>query len=187
LVEIGHELNFSRQGSVGSPPGGLLRPEPARPSPDALGGARDLYTFFTPGPLARLMFPSHGFPPRGSPELTRSDDIQLNERVLLRRRAENIRSHSRRIPPGRWQSPQVSYSAWRLCLISPQCHTMIADSHDIDQSCSLQSAPAWVEAWHVWTFIIPRRSITGRLVYGRIWRRRDRRHWIHKKLVEYDE
>jgi hypothetical protein len=64
---------------------------------------------------------------------------------------------------------------------------MIADSHDIDQSRSLQPAPAWSEVWHVWTVIIPRRTITGRLVYGRIWRRRDGHHWIYKKLVEYDE
>jgi hypothetical protein len=64
---------------------------------------------------------------------------------------------------------------------------MIADSRDIDQSRSLQPAPAWAEVWHVWTVIIPRRSITGRLVYGRIWRRRDGHRWIYKKLVEYDE
>jgi hypothetical protein len=64
---------------------------------------------------------------------------------------------------------------------------MIADSHDIDQSCSLQPAPAWAEVWHVWSVIVPRRSITGRLVYGRVWRRRDGRHWIYKKFVEYAE
>jgi hypothetical protein len=51
----------------------------------------------------------------------------------------------------------------------------------------LQPAPAWAEVWHVWTVIIPRRTITGRLVYGRIWRRRDGHRWIYKKLVEYDE
>jgi hypothetical protein len=64
---------------------------------------------------------------------------------------------------------------------------MIADSRDIDQSDSLQPAPAWAEVWHVWTVIIPRRSITGRLVHGRIWRRCDGRRWIYKKLVERKE
>jgi hypothetical protein len=44
----------------------------------------------------------------------------------------------------------------------------------------------WAEVWHVWTVIIPRRSITGRLVHGRVWRRHDGRHWIYKKFVEYD-
>jgi hypothetical protein len=52
---------------------------------------------------------------------------------------------------------------------------------------SLSSKPAWAEVWHLWTVIIPRRSITGRLVYGRVWRRHDGRRWIYKKLVEYDQ
>jgi hypothetical protein len=63
---------------------------------------------------------------------------------------------------------------------------MIADRHAFDQSRNLQPAPAWAEVWHLWTVIIPRRSITGKLVYGRVWRRCDGRHWIYKKFVEYD-
>jgi len=47
------------------------------------------------------------------------------------------------------------------------------------------SKPAWANVWHVWTVIIPRRSITGRLVSGRVWRRHDGRRWIYKKFVEY--
>jgi hypothetical protein len=46
---------------------------------------------------------------------------------------------------------------------------------------------AWAEVWHLWTVIIPRRSITGRLVYGRVWRRHDGRHWIYKKFAEYEK
>jgi hypothetical protein len=58
-------------------------------------------------------------------------------------------------------------------------------SHDhVDRS--QQPRSAWEEVWHMWTVIIPRRSITGRLVYGRVWRRHDGRHWIYKKFVEYD-
>ena len=45
--------------------------------------------------------------------------------------------------------------------------------------------PAWAEVWHLWTVVIPRRSITGRLVFGKVWRRHDGRHWIYKKFVEY--
>jgi hypothetical protein len=45
---------------------------------------------------------------------------------------------------------------------------------------------AWAEVWHLWTVIIPRRSITGRLLWGRVWRRHNGRHWIYKKFVEYD-
>jgi hypothetical protein len=31
--------------------------------------------------------------------------------------------------------------------------------------------PDWTAAWHLWTVIIPRRTITGRLVCGTVWRR----------------
>jgi hypothetical protein len=51
---------------------------------------------------------------------------------------------------------------------------------------SLQPAPAWAEVWHIWTVIIPRRSITGRLLRGRVWRRFDGRRWIYKKFIEFD-
>jgi hypothetical protein len=70
---------------------------------------------------------------------------------------------------------------------APRPASMMANSHDIDQSHSLQPAPAWAEVWHIRTVIIPRRSITGRLVSGKVWRRREGRHWIYKKFVEYDE
>ena len=50
---------------------------------------------------------------------------------------------------------------------------------------SLRLKPAWAIAWHVWTVIIPRRSITGRLVFGQVWRRHDGRRWIYKKFIEY--
>jgi hypothetical protein len=52
---------------------------------------------------------------------------------------------------------------------------------------SPQPRAAWAEIWHLWTIIIPRRSISGRLLYGRVWRRYDGRHWIYKRFVEYDE
>lgn len=49
------------------------------------------------------------------------------------------------------------------------------------------SKPASAETWHLWTVTIPRRSITGRLVHGRVWRRRDGRRWQYKQFIEYDE
>ena len=48
----------------------------------------------------------------------------------------------------------------------------------------LSSKPTWATVWHLWRVIIPRRSITGRLVYGRVLRRHDGRRWLYKKLVE---
>jgi hypothetical protein len=63
---------------------------------------------------------------------------------------------------------------------------MIADS-DNHNLLDLSRPPTWAEAWHLWTVIVPRRSITGRLVFGKVWRRRDGRHWIYKKLTEYEQ
>ena len=40
------------------------------------------------------------------------------------------------------------------------------------------------QVWHIWTVTIPRRSITGRLVWGTVWRRRDAGRWIYKRYVE---
>jgi hypothetical protein len=45
--------------------------------------------------------------------------------------------------------------------------------------------PEWAQVWHLWTVIAPRRTITGRLAFGKVWRRHDGRHWIYKKFVEY--
>jgi hypothetical protein len=42
--------------------------------------------------------------------------------------------------------------------------------------------PAWAEVWHLWTVVIPRRSITGRLIFGKVWRRHDGRRWTYKKF-----
>jgi hypothetical protein len=47
----------------------------------------------------------------------------------------------------------------------------------------LNKRPALAAAWHPWTVVIPRRTITGRLVWGLVWRRRDGRHWLYKKFV----
>jgi hypothetical protein len=62
---------------------------------------------------------------------------------------------------------------------------MTANSHSHFQMLNLTAKPAWAEVWHLWTVIIPRRSITHRLVFGRVWRRHDGRHWIYKKFTEY--
>ena len=45
--------------------------------------------------------------------------------------------------------------------------------------------PAWATVWHLWTVVVPRRSLAGCLVWGRVWRRYDGRGWIYKQFVEY--
>jgi hypothetical protein len=47
----------------------------------------------------------------------------------------------------------------------------------------LSRRPATTRAWHLRTVIIPRRTITGRLVRGQVWRRHDGRHWLYKKFI----
>ena len=49
----------------------------------------------------------------------------------------------------------------------------------------LRPRPALATIWHLWHVLIPRRSIAGQLLRGQVWRRRDGRRWIYKKMVEY--
>ncbi|NOJ43685.1 hypothetical protein HCN58_29690 [Bradyrhizobium sp. WSM 1791] len=52
-----------------------------------------------------------------------------------------------------------------------------------DTSLDLRPPATWRQTWHLWTVFLPRRSITGRLVFGRVWRRHDGRHWIYKQFL----
>jgi hypothetical protein len=47
----------------------------------------------------------------------------------------------------------------------------------------LRQRPGTTRAWHLYTVIIPRRTITGRLVRGQVWRRHDGRRWLYKKVI----
>jgi hypothetical protein len=61
----------------------------------------------------------------------------------------------------------------------------MANGFDVLQILNPSPQRAWADVWHLWIVVIPRRSITGRLLWGRVWRRHDGRHWIYKKFVEY--
>jgi hypothetical protein len=56
---------------------------------------------------------------------------------------------------------------------------MIAISFNI----GLRQRPATTMAWHLCTVIMPRRTITGRLVRGQVWRRHDGHQWVYKKFI----
>jgi hypothetical protein len=58
---------------------------------------------------------------------------------------------------------------------------MIVDRQAHHRLLRLRQRPAWAAIWHLWFVVVPRRSITGRLVRGQVWRRHDGRHWIYKK------
>lgn len=60
-------------------------------------------------------------------------------------------------------------------------------ANGLDRPLSGTTAPpqTWKQAWHLWRVLLPRRSITGRLVWGTVWRRAQGRRWIYKKFTEY--
>lgn len=60
---------------------------------------------------------------------------------------------------------------------------MFASHRDVLRMINPLPMPDWAQSWHVWTIWMPRRTITGRLVWGRVWRRHDGRHWIYKRIV----
>ncbi|MET3838238.1 hypothetical protein [Bradyrhizobium sp. OAE829] len=60
---------------------------------------------------------------------------------------------------------------------------MHAESQERLRILSLSPKPAWAEVWHLRKIFIPRRSITGRLLTGQVWRRHDGRRWIYKKFT----
>jgi hypothetical protein len=62
---------------------------------------------------------------------------------------------------------------------------MSVNDHNIDSPFSSRPKSSWADSWHLWKVIFPRRSITGRLVWGTVWRRRNGRRWCYKKFVEY--
>jgi hypothetical protein len=66
-----------------------------------------------------------------------------------------------------------------------QTGPMIADNDDHTIT-DLNPQPSWAQAWHMWTVFFPRRSITGRLVYGKVWRRHDGLRWRYKKFTEFN-
>ena len=61
---------------------------------------------------------------------------------------------------------------------------MTTESSGNLQMLGLSNKPAWAQTWHLWRVIIPRRTITGRLVLGKVWRRHDGRHWIYKAVIK---
>ena len=63
----------------------------------------------------------------------------------------------------------------------------MTDRHDQIDTTDKVATSAWAELWHLRFVLMPRRSITGKLVRGLVWRRRDGRRWIYKRFTEFDE
>jgi hypothetical protein len=61
---------------------------------------------------------------------------------------------------------------------------IIASKHGVLRMLTPKQRPPYEEVWHLWMIIIPRRSITDRLVWGTVLRRRDDGRWIYKEYSE---
>ena len=55
---------------------------------------------------------------------------------------------------------------------------------DIFRTLAPKPRPPYEEVWHLWQVFVPRRSITGRLLWGTVLRRRDGGRWIYKKFIQ---
>jgi hypothetical protein len=62
---------------------------------------------------------------------------------------------------------------------------MTAQDYQIGQLNERTTKVGRATGWHLGTVIIPRRSISGKLVSGQVWRRRQGTRWVYKKFVEY--
>jgi len=62
----------------------------------------------------------------------------------------------------------------------------IAGKQKVFELLAPRPRPPYEEVWHLWAVIIPRRSITGRLLWGTVLRRRDDGRWIYKKYIASD-
>ena len=90
--------------------------------------------------------------------------------------ARNARSSSACVP-------YLAYA--RLAALFLRSRVMLIESREIDPGSGLQEPKAaWAGVWHLWTVILPRQSITGRLVFGKVWRRHAGRRWIYKKFIQ---
>jgi hypothetical protein len=63
----------------------------------------------------------------------------------------------------------------------------MAISRNIDSAAGAGRGQPQPDSWHLWRVLIPRRSITGRLVCGAVWRRDRGGRWEYKKVVEYSD
>src|SRR6476646_8444024 len=63
--------------------------------------------------------------------------------------------------------------------------SLMANSSETDSAVRSGPRRGWSDAWHLWRIIMPRRSISDRLVWGLVWRRNRGGRWVYKKFVEY--
>ena len=135
--------------------------------------------------------------PTAALDLTYTARIKLNERILLLSICKRIActtSDNCLRPAQRGEAvgrPTVSFACRSATSLAYEALTKLRGDGSmftaIDPPETQSLKPAGAEFWHLWTVILPRRSITGRLVRGRVWRRHDGRRWQYKQFVEREK
>jgi len=64
---------------------------------------------------------------------------------------------------------------------------MMASNRNSGLPVGTEPGQARPDVWHLWRVLVPRRSITGRLVWGTVWRRDRGGRWMYKKIVGYSD
>jgi len=111
--------------------------------------------------------------------LTSAASNKLNRGFALRRSAVALGS-TKSDAAGLPQSPRVDERA-------------LSDRHLFQETVSpmkpngryspeRSAYPAGAEFWHLWSVSIPRRSIKGGLVWGRVWRRHNGDRWLYASI-----
>ena len=119
------------------------------------------------------------------PDLTSAFGINLNTRVSLRRCAAGIRWEPPDIvirPGPAWRRSSSDHTPLGGFVLGKAASMMKAIRPRVSVNDEHSAKPAGAEFWHVWTVRIPRRSIVGQFVWGRVWRRHDGHRWVYAPL-----
>jgi hypothetical protein len=122
-----------------------------------------------------------------APELTPSTAIKPNGRVSLRHHRRALSTVTLNVVRERLEfRPMLrGENRFRESRKELRKAPRITESPGDVQMPGLRSKPAWAQTWHLWTVILPHRSITGRLVFGKVWRRHQGRHWVYRRSSSY--
>jgi hypothetical protein len=136
-------------------------------------------------PFTRFHMMFHDRRPLETPLSVRPEDIALNSKhgteVFLECYRDFYCLNLSKVLSLLYTSPRTTCSADLVEKSVGWYRQMIAH----EQSNGRVATNAHTSGWHLWTVIIPRRSISGKLVVGQVWRRRHGTKWAYKKFVEY--
>ena len=133
--------------------------------------------------------PCGGYVPAASnhADLTFFGRINLNANIALQPHANPIQRNDRTLPAVR-----AYLKAKPLTIIFRSAASLLNDLAMrlpalSNEAMDTDPQPSWATVWHLWTLLVPRQSIDGSRVWGRVWRRHDGYRWIYKRIVHIEE